>query len=124
MKKFKYLFLELGWFLPVIIGQWIFAPHILRSKWKAIPLAALPIAIYLSVKDRVALKEGTWSISAESSTGVKIGGVPIEEIIFFIIASWVSAQGTILLVDERSPAQIKKLKTRLLSRLRPSRTLR
>ncbi len=118
MKKFKYLFLELGWFLPVIIGQWIFAPHILRSKWKVIPLAALPVAVYLSVKDRVALDEGTWSISDENSTGLKIGGVPIEEIIFFIITSWVSAQGIILLTDERSPAEILKLKTQLLSRCR------
>ena len=124
MKKFKYLFLELGWFLPVIIGQWIFAPHILRSKWKVIPLAALPVAVYLSVKDRVALDEGTWSISDENSTGLKIGGVPIEEIIFFIITSWVSAQGIILLTDERSPGEIKKLKTQLLSRFRPSRTRR
>ena len=124
MKKFKYLFLELGWFLPVIIGQWIFAPHILSSKWKAIPLVALPMAIYLSIKDRVALKGGTWSINEDTSTGVKIGAVPIEEIIFFMITSWVSAQGIILLTDERSPGEIKKLKTLLLSLLRPSRTRR
>ena len=50
--------------------------------------------------------------------------VPIEEIILFIITSWVSAQGIILLTDERSPGEIKKLKTLLLSLLRPSRTRR
>ena len=72
MKRYKYLFLELSWFLPVIIAQWIFAPRILRSKWKAIPLVALPMAIYLSAKDKVALREGTWSISEDSSTGLKI----------------------------------------------------
>ena len=124
MKKFKYLFLELVWFLPVIIGQWIFAPHILKSKWKVIPIAALPIAIYLSIKDRVALKEGTWSISEENSTGVKIGGVPIEEIVFFIITSWVSAQGIVLLTDKHSPGEMVKLKTRLQNLLRPSQTSR
>ena len=90
----------------------------------AIPLVALPMAIYLSIKDRVALKEGTWSISEESSTGLKIGAVPIEEILFFIITSWVSAQGIILLTDERSPGEIKKLKTRLLTLLHPFRKRR
>lgn len=124
MKKFKYLFLELGWFLPVIIVQWLIAPHILRSKWKVIPMAALPMAIYLSIKDRVALKAGTWSISEEHSTGMRIGEVPIEEIIFFIITSWVSAQGIILLTDKRSLNELKKLRMRLQNLLHPSRISR
>lgn len=116
MKKFMYLLLELGWFLPVIIGQWMFAPHILRSRWKAIPAVTLPLALYLSIRDCVALKAGTWSISEEFSTGVKIGAVPIEEIIFFIVTSWASVQGIILLTDERSPAAFHKLKTRRRAR--------
>ncbi|HEY3289582.1 MAG TPA: lycopene cyclase domain-containing protein [Anaerolineae bacterium] len=116
MKKFKYLALELGWFVPVIIVQWLFAPHILRSRWKAIPAVTLPLALYLSIRDRVALKEGTWSISEEFSTGVKIRDVPIEEIIFFIVTSWVSVQGIILLTDERSPAAFRKLRMRLRAR--------
>jgi lycopene beta-cyclase len=113
MKRYQYLLLELAWFLPVIIGQWLFAPKILRSKWKAIPLVVLPIAAYLSASDKVALKEGTWSISEDSSTGLKLGGVPIEEVVFFLITSWVSAQGVILLSDEHSPAELARLKTRL-----------
>jgi lycopene cyclase domain-containing protein len=118
MKRYKYLFLETVWFLPVIVGQWLFAPHILRSRWKAIPLVALPIAAYLTARDKVALDAGTWTISEESSTGAKIGSVPIEEAIFFLLTSWVSAQGAILLSDERSPtvarALMRKAKTRLL----------
>jgi lycopene beta-cyclase len=124
MKRYKYLFLELAWFLPVIIAQWVFAPHILRSRWKAIPLVAIPMAIYLSIKDKVALREGTWEIAEDSSTGVKLGDVPIEEIIFFLIASWVSAQGIILLSDERSPRQFRHLKKQLQTRLSPSRNRR
>jgi lycopene cyclase domain-containing protein len=116
-KPFKYLLLETGWFLPVIIGQWLFAPRILRSRWKAIPLTALPIAAYLTATDRVALREGTWSISEDSTTGLKVAGVPIEEAVFFLLTSWVSAQGIVLLTDERSPAEFNKLKTRLLGHL-------
>ena len=110
MKRFTYLLLEVVWFVPVIIGQWLLAPHILRAKWKAIPLVALPVAAYLTVKDKVALKDGTWAISAESSTGLKIDGVPIEEAIFFLLTSWVSAQGIIMLTDERSPEILNKLR--------------
>lgn len=112
MKRFKYLMLELGWFLPVIVAQWLFAPHIMRSRWKAIPLVALPIAAYLTAKDKIALDGGTWTISEESSTGIKVGGVPIEEVVFFILTSWVSAQGIILLSDERSPAVMEDFKRR------------
>lgn len=124
MMKYKYLFLELVWFVPVIIAQWIFAPHILRSRWKAIPLVAIPMAIYLSAKDRIALKDGTWVINEDTSTGVMINDVPIEEVIFFFLTSWVSAQGIILLSDERSPAELEKLKKLLQKRLSPSRSRR
>jgi lycopene cyclase domain-containing protein len=124
MMKYKYLFLELAWFVPVIIAQWIFAPHILRSRWKAIPLVAIPMAIYLSAKDRIALKDGTWVINEDTSTGAMINDVPIEEVIFFFLTSWVSAQGIILLSDERSPAELDKLKKLLQKRLSPSRDRR
>ena len=122
MKRLKYLFLELGWFLPVIVGQWLFASHILRSNWKVIPLIALPAALYLTLRDRAALRDGTWTISEESSTGVNIAGVPIKEAIFFLLTSWVSAQGVILLSDERAPGELAGLKTRLQSRRRCKHT--
>ena len=113
MKRLKYLFLETAWFLPVIIGQWLIGPGIVRSRWKAVPLVALPIAAYLTVKDKVALDDGTWTINEETSTGLKIGGVPIEEALFFLLTSWVSAQGVILLVDERSHQTLARIRTRL-----------
>lgn len=113
MKHLKYLFLEIVWFLPVIIGQWLIGPGIVRSRWKAVPLVALPIAAYLTMKDKVALDDGTWTINEETSTGLKIGGVPIEEALFFLLTSWVSAQGVILLVDERSHQTLAHIRTRL-----------
>ena len=96
----------------------------MRSRWKAIPLVAIPMAIYLSAKDKVALKDGTWVISKDSSTGLRINEVPIEEVIFFFLTSWVSAQGVILLSDERSPAVFRQFKKRLQTRLFPSRNRR
>src|SRR5690242_21218775 len=38
----------------------------------SIPLVALPVAAYLTARDKVALQEGTWAISADSSTGLKV----------------------------------------------------
>ena len=105
MKHLKYLILELGWFLPIIIAQWLFPPNVLKAKWKAVALVALPIAAYLSAKDKSALDHGTWEISADTSTGLKVGGVPIEEIIFFLLTSVVSAQGIVLLTDERTHSE-------------------
>jgi lycopene cyclase domain-containing protein len=112
MKRLKYLFLELAWFLPVIIGQWLIGPGIVRSRWKAVPLVALPLAAYLTAKDRLALAHGTWSINPETSSGLKVAGVPLEEALFFLLTSWVSAQGTILLVDERSHAAAARIRRR------------
>lgn len=116
MRRLKYLFLEIAWFLPVIISQWLIGPGIVRSRWKAVPLVALPLAAYLTAKDKVALDDGTWAINEETSTGLKIGGVPIEEAIFFLLTSWVSAQGVILLVDERSHQTLARVRTQLQPR--------
>ncbi|HEY3341111.1 MAG TPA: lycopene cyclase domain-containing protein [Anaerolineae bacterium] len=113
MKRLKYLFLETVWFLPVILGQWLIGPGIVRSRWKAVPLVALPIAAYLTATDKVALRDGTWMINEETSTGLKIGGVPIEEAFFFLLTSWVSAQGVILLIDERSHNMLAGFRTQL-----------
>ena len=124
MKHLKYLFLETVWFLPVIIGQWLIAPRILRSRWKAVPLVAIPMAVYLTARDKVALDGGTWAIDEKTSTGLKIGGVPIEEAIFFLLTSWVSAQGVILFVDERSYVMARDLKRRLRRHLGRMRTPR
>jgi lycopene beta-cyclase len=116
MKRLKYIFLETVWFLPIIIAQWFIGPGIVRSRWKAVPLVALPIAAYLTAKDKVALRDGTWTIDEETSTGLKIGGVPIEEALFFLLTSWVSAQGVILLVDERSHNMLARARMLLQSR--------
>ena len=121
MKRYAYLILELVWFLPVIIAQWVFAPQIISLRWKAIPMIAIPMSIYLAIIDKVALREGIWAISKKSSTGMKIAGVPIEEVIFFLLTSWVSAQGVILLSNERSPTASRQVKMRHQTRLVPSR---
>ena len=71
------------------------------------------MAAYLTARDKVALDEGTWTIDESTSTGWKIGGVPIEEALFFLLTSWVSAQGVILLADERSHQTLARLKTQL-----------
>jgi hypothetical protein len=84
----------------------------------------IPVAAYLTTKDKVALDDGIWTIAEDSSTGAKIGGVPIEEAIFFLLTSWVSAQGIILLSDERSPSILNGLRKRLLRLLRRRRPAR
>jgi lycopene beta-cyclase len=84
--KGTYMGLILVWAMPVLILQWGFGGDILVKRWRLIlPAITLP-TLYLWLADRYAIvKDGIWWINPELTTGWHIAGLPIEEMLFFLM---------------------------------------
>lgn len=80
-----YLGLILAWALPPIMLQLAFGADILWHHRRLVLLAVLPLFLYLSAADSLAITSGTWTIDPDQSTGILIGKLPLEETVFFLV---------------------------------------
>jgi lycopene cyclase domain-containing protein len=86
----------LVWSAPVLGLQWAVGwPYLWARRWLVGAGIAVP-TLYLSVIDRVAIESGAWTLSSELTTGVAVGGLPIEEGLFFLLTSTFIVQGLVL----------------------------
>jgi lycopene cyclase domain-containing protein len=69
---------------------------------RLVAAAIVPLGIYLSAADVLALRAGIWAIDPAQSTGVFIGGLPIEEAVFFFITTILITFGMTLTLSEES----------------------
>lgn len=108
-----YLGLLLPWALPVLALQWAAGHATLRRRLRRLLLAvALPTA-YLVGADAVALSEGIWTVHADRVLGVRIGNVPVEEALFFLLTNLMVAQSVILLNAPEMRAAARRMLRRL-----------
>jgi lycopene cyclase domain-containing protein len=112
-----YLSITLFWALPAIFPQLLFGADILWHHRKLVILSILIPSIYLSLADIFALRDTTWSISPEQTTGIlSFGILPLEEVVFFFVTNTLLTFGTTLLLAKESPARLAAIKS-LLRRL-------
>jgi lycopene cyclase domain-containing protein len=84
------------WSAPVLGLQWAVGwPYLWARRWLVAAGIAGP-SLYLSVIDRVAIESGAWQLSSELTTGVTVGGLPIEEGLFFLLTSTFIVQALVL----------------------------
>ena len=84
--KGTYVGLILVWAMPVLMLQWGFGGDILVKRWKLVLAAVMIPTLYLWLADRYAIvKDGIWWINPELTTGWQIAGLPIEEMLFFLM---------------------------------------
>lgn len=91
-----YLGLELSWALLPILLQLGVGADILWHYRRLLFWAVIPSTVYLCVGDAIAIGSGTWTIDPQQSTGLLIGNLPIEEIIFFILTNTLVVCGLVL----------------------------
>lgn len=90
-----YMGLILAWAFPVAAIHWGYGGDWLwRDRWLWLKAVSVP-TLYLVWADRLAIGMGIWSISEEYTTGMMLGGLPIEEAIFFMVANILVVQGTL-----------------------------
>jgi lycopene cyclase domain-containing protein len=114
-----YLGLVLVWAGPVLALQWGFGGDLLARRWRLLVGAALPATVYLAAADRFALASGIWAISPAATTGVHLGGLPLEEGAFFLATNLMITLGLTLVLDADSPVRLRALAARLRRARRP-----
>jgi lycopene cyclase domain-containing protein len=98
--RWAYLIHLLAWSLPFILVQLAVLVHHFRSRSWAVLGAVIPPALvvgaYLSVADHLAIREGIWNFGEGKHLGVYVAGVPLEEILFFLLTSVMVSLGLTL----------------------------
>lgn len=109
----NYLGLELVWALPPIMLQLAVGADILWHYRRLVFIAISSATIYLCMVDAVGIGGGTWTINPELTTGIKIGGLPFEEMLFFLLTNILLVSGLTLglstLTKERLPKELQRI---------------
>ena len=94
--------ITLAWALPPIILQIAFGADVLWHHRKLVVGVILPIGLYLSFADSLAIRAGIWAIDPAQSTGLFIGGLPLEEGVFFFATAILITFGLTLTLSAES----------------------
>lgn len=96
-----YLWHLLGWGLPVLAGQLCGCAFLYRGRLPAVLRAVLPPALlvtaWLTAADHLAISAGVWRFGEGKNLGIRLGAVPLEEALFFLITNLLVAFGLALL---------------------------
>jgi putative membrane protein len=86
--------------LPVLAGQAVALALLNKRRvleiWRRLLAPVLGLAAWLSLADALAIRAGLWRFGPGTNSGLAIGPVPVEEIVFFVIANALVAQGLAL----------------------------
>jgi lycopene cyclase domain-containing protein len=98
--RWAYMIHLLAWAVPFIVLQLGLLAHHFRSRTGAVLRAVLPPALvvgtYLAVADHLAIRVGIWNFGEGKHLGVYVAGVPLEEILFFLLTSVMVSLGLTL----------------------------
>jgi len=97
-----YLALILVWAIPPMLLQLVFGADILWSRRRLLFWTLASATVYLCIADAFAISSGTWTIDPAQSTGLKLGVLPVEEMLFFLVTNIMVTFGITLLLDKRS----------------------
>jgi lycopene cyclase domain-containing protein len=104
-----YLGLILSWASPIWLLQQNFGYQLLGREWKKLVVGVSIPSIYLSLCDSIAISENTWNISKQFTTGIGIGVLPLEEILFFFATNIMLVQTLILFLHPEGQEQLQEI---------------
>jgi lycopene cyclase domain-containing protein len=112
-ESWNYLAIIFFWALPAIFPQVIFGADLLWHYRKLVFWAIIPLGIYLSLMDVIALSSTTWSISGSQTTGILYSGIlPLEEVVFFFITNILIGFGMTLMLSNHGRERVRNWKAR------------
>jgi lycopene cyclase domain-containing protein len=94
--EWTYFGLILVWAFPALGALTAGAWSGLKAFGRESALAWATATLYLAVADCIAIGAGVWTISPEQSTGWLIGGLPVEEALFFAVTNALVVAGAML----------------------------
>ena len=100
-ERWSYLWHLGTWALPILALQVaIIAWTSRRPMGAVLCIAAVPVVAvtaWLVAADHFAISAGIWHFGEGKTLGVRLGTVPVEEVLFFLMTNALVAGGTILL---------------------------
>lgn len=84
MKQYAYLLVLLACLvgtapLELVLGTRVYA------RWRRLALTLLPVLVVFLTWDLLAIRAGHWDYDPEQVTGVSLGRLPLEELLFFLV---------------------------------------
>jgi lycopene beta-cyclase len=104
MGPWTYLVYELVWALPIVAGQWALGHRVFRANLQTLLLGIAIPTVYLCAADILAIRVGIWSLNPELTLNIWIGGLPLEEGVFFLATNVMVVQGILLLICKPPPS--------------------
>src|SRR5689334_20001777 len=96
MRHTPYLPILLIWALPVVALQWLIGWRYLWRERRRWPWIVVGLGVYFWLADAVAIEAGIWSFDPRSLSGLYLGPVPIEEVLFYLLTAAMVVQGFVL----------------------------
>jgi len=96
VEHFKYFGYLITWASIPLAIQWSVGSNQLISSFKKWLLPFILFSIYLSFIDCIAIKNNVWTIAESTSCGINLFGLPIEELVFFLLTNLLVFQGMTL----------------------------
>ena len=91
-----YLGAIVAWSGPVLALQWGVGWPVIWRLRRTVALGVLVPSAYLWVADAIAIDRGVWIIAERYTTGIAVGGLPVEEAVFFVVTNLFVVQGLVL----------------------------
>ncbi len=107
-----YLIFELAWALPVIAGMWAIGREPLRRARRLLVVGTLVPTLYFSAADAVAIHSHIWTLNPARIVGLRLGPLPLEEAVFFLVTNLMTVQGLVLLGNTGGPSLLNVLRRR------------
>lgn len=84
MDRYQYLVLMAACLAITLPLEFLFRARVYR-RWRLLVRALVPTLVVFAVWDIVGIVRGHWWYSERYTTGVMIGPMPVEELVFFIV---------------------------------------
>jgi lycopene cyclase domain-containing protein len=98
----RYTALLFAWGLPPILIQLAFGADVLWQERRIVIPTILIATLYYALADILAVSAGTWSFNPALVLGLRLGPLPIEEVLFFLLTNVLIVFSVTLLMSTAS----------------------
>lgn len=96
--KWHYFLHLVGWAGPILVLQWVVGWRIFRRNLRAVVLPPVLATGFFTVTDSLAVRSGIWFFDEKQILGWRVGILPFEEVLFFLLTSMLVTQSLLLLL--------------------------